>query len=463
MQEGYITMSAHEVEKLDMIRKLIEKRLKQKHVAKMLDVTIRQVKRLVRKYKTHGPAGLVSKHRGKAGNNAYPDQFKKEVSNIIKEQYYDFGPTLACEKLEERNNIKLSIETTRQIMIEDGLWEPKKHKDKVIHPPRLRRACYGELIQIDGSPHDWFEERGPRCVLIVFIDDATSRIQFIRFVPAETTFAYFKVMKLYIRKYGKPISLYSDRHGIFKVNMPEPKSGNGLTQFGKSMEELGIEIIHANSAPAKGRVERSNRTFQDRLIKELRLQGISDIETANNFLDEYAEIHNDKFSVLPRDPKDVHKPLDKLINLDLVLTHKEERGVQKNVTIQYKNRIFAINVPGKGYRLRQAKVTVCEAESGEITLLHNGQSLSYTVYDKKQHYSESVSAKELETRVPVVKHHVTHKPSANHPWKQQSAEARKRKELKNMGLIQPSLKLVVNNISSDPITDDWGDGKIHKQ
>lgn len=459
MQEGYITMSTHEVEKLNVIRQVVEKRVKQKHAAKRLDITIRQIKRLVRKYKIHGPSGLVSKHRGKPGNNSYPEEFKEHINNIIREQYHDFGPTLACEKLKERNKIKLSVETTRKIMIRGGLWEPKKQKERVIHPPRLRRACYGELIQIDGSPHDWFEGRGPYCTLIVFIDDATSRIQFIRFFPAETTFAYFNVLKLYIERYGKPVELYSDRHGIFKVNIKEPKSGDGLTQFGRAVEELDIVVHHARSAPAKGRVERANKTLQDRLIKELRLRGISDIESANEFLDEYAKTHNDKFSIPPRDPMDVHKPLDKSTNLELVLTHKEERSVQKNLTIQYKNRIFAINVPGKGYRLRQAKVTVCEAESGEITLLHNGQSLSYTVYDKKQHYSEPVSAKEIITRALVKHHTVPHKPAANHPWNKQAIEASKRKELKNKGLIPRSpLKLVTNETSFDPIDGGWKKG-----
>lgn len=287
----------------------------------------------------------------------------------------------------------------------------------MIHPPRLRRGCYGELIQIDGSPHDWFEGRGPRCTLIVFIDDATSRVQWMRFVKAETTFAYFKVLRLYIERYGKPLALYSDQFGVFKVNMKEAKTGTGLTQFGRAMKELDIELIWAHSPQAKGRVERSNSTQQDRLVKEMRLAGICDMEAGNKFLEEhYTEYHNQKFAVAPRDPIDAHRSCPPLSEMDLCFTLQETRTVQKNITIQYQNKIYKIDVPDKGYRLRQAIVTVCESELGEITILHHVKSLSYTVLDKKQHYAETVSGKALEVR-SIGKERIAHRPSANHPWR----------------------------------------------
>lgn len=426
MQEGYITMSAEEIDRLQVIQRVIQKTLKQGQAAKLLGLSTRQIKRLVRGFKSQGPDALVSKHRNKPSNRAYTQAFKDEALCVITAQYPDFGPTLASEKLALRQGIKLSVETTRQLMIRAGLWKEKTQKKKIIHPPRLRRGCYGELIQIDGSPHDWFEGRGPRCTLIVFIDDATSRVQWMRFVKAETTFAYFKVLRLYIERYGKPFALYSDQFGVFKVNMKEAKTGTGLTQFGRAMKELDIELIWAHSAPAKGRVERSNSTQQDRLVKELRLAGICDMETGNKFLEEhYTEYHNQKFAVSPRDPTNVHRACQSLAAIDLCFTLQETRTVQKNITIQYKNKIYKIDVPGKGYRLRNAEVTVCESESGEITILRARQSLSYTVIDKKQYYAESVSAKVLESR-PILKKHSTSKPAVNHLWRRFDETAAKR-------------------------------------
>ena len=417
MQKGYITMSTEEIDRLQVIQRVIEKSLKQGQAAKLLGVSTRQIKRLVRGFKSQGPDALVSKHRNKPSNRAYTQAFKDEALRVITEQYPDFGPTLASEKLALRQGIKLSVETTRQLMIQAGLWKEKTQKQKIIHPPRLRRGCYGELIQIDGSPHDWFEGRGARCTLIVFIDDATSRVQWMRFVKAETTFAYFKVLRLYIERYGKPLALYSDQFGVFKVNMKEAKTGTGITQFGRAMKEIEVELIWAHSAPAKGRVERSNLTQQDRLVKELRLAGICDMEAGNQFLEEYyTEYHNQKFAIAPRDPMDVHRACSSLAEIDLCFTLQETRTVQKNITIQYKNKTYKIDVPGQGYRLRNAVVTVCESESGEITILHDHKSFSYTVIDKNQHYAETVSSKALETR-PMLKERTAYTPPANHPWR----------------------------------------------
>lgn len=415
MQEGYICMSSQEISRLEIIQRVVSKTLKQKQAAKILGVTTRQIKRLVKNFRATGPIALISKRRGKPSNHRHTPAFTEQVIKIIKQEYSDFGPTLASEKLFLREGIKISVEKTRKLMIKEGLWKPKIAKEKVIHPPRLRRACYGELIQIDGSPHDWFENRGPKCTLIVFIDDATSKIQLLRFFEAETTFAYFNMMRLYIARYGKPAALYSDRYGVFKVNAKEPKTGNGKTQFGRAMEDLAIELIHANSPQAKGRVERANSTLQDRLVKELRLEGISDMNAANQFfLDQYIDRHNTQFSVTPRELIDAHQPWVDLEQLALCFTLQSTRSVQKNLTLQYKNTLYQIEAPGKGYRLRQAKVTVCESESGEIILMHNGQSLSYKVYDKQQHFCEAVSRKELDGRLKRIQR----TPAANHPWKQ---------------------------------------------
>lgn len=237
------------------------------------------------------------------------------------------------------------------------------------------------------------------------------------------------MMQLYIEKYGKPAALYSDRHGVFRVNAKEAESGTGFTQFGRAMRDLDITVHHANSAPAKGRVERSNLTQQDRFIKWLRIEGISDPENGNKHIDRYMEDHhNAKFAVAPRDAKDLHTAVEDMECLKYIFTIQEQRKVSKNITVQYKNKIYAIQVPGKGYRLRQAKVTVCEAQSGEITLLHNNKSLSYIVYDKNQHYSDTVSAKELPTKMKKVSNY---KPGNNHPWKKAAKRGKVLKDERN--------------------------------
>jgi transposase len=226
--------------------------IKQKHAAAMLDISTRQVRTILKKFREDGAKVLISKHHGKQSNRAYSQIKKDEVLTIIKAHYSDFAPKLASEYLLERHQIKIGKETVRKWMIEADLWKAKKTKARVVYQLRTRRGCYGELIQIDGSPHAWFESRGEYCCLILFIDDATSKIQLARFFKAETTFAYFAIIQEYIRRYGKPAELYSDKHGIFRVNAIKAKSGDGFTQFGRAMKELEITLHHASSAQAKG-------------------------------------------------------------------------------------------------------------------------------------------------------------------------------------------------------------------
>ena len=222
---------------------------------------------------------------------------RAQVARLIRTQYGDFGPTLAAEKLHERHEHRLSAETLRQWMIADGLWQPKSRKRARIHPRRPRRPCRGELVQIDGSPHDWFEGRGPRCTLIVFIDDAAGELMALRFAPAETTWAYMQTLQAYLNQHGRPVALYSDKHSIFRINHPEHEGE--LTQFSRALKTLDIAPIHANTPQAKGRVERANQTLQDRLVKEMRLRAISDIDTANTFLRAFIEHYNQRFAVAP--------------------------------------------------------------------------------------------------------------------------------------------------------------------
>lgn len=292
-------MSTAELERLSVIQKIVDKSLTQILAAKQLGLTDRQIRRLVKEYKLHGAEGLVSKQRGQISNHKYSDEKIDVIKSLVETHYYDFGPTFAAEKLDEKHGLKVSKETLRQWMIDWGLWKAKRQNQAQIHPQRDRRDCFGELTQIDGSPHLWFEERGPKCCLLVAIEDATSKLCNLHFEPTETTAGYFKLMRKYTVNHGIPLATYSDKHGIFRINLSTAEEDTE-TQFGRAARQLGIEVICANTPQAKGRVERVNKTLQDRLVKEMRLLGISDIETANTYLPTYIKDHNNRFAVEPQ-------------------------------------------------------------------------------------------------------------------------------------------------------------------
>jgi transposase len=256
--EKLLTMSAKEMSRLVVMQRLEEKRLKQKEAAEILGVSVRQIKRLLSKYRKDGASGLVSGRRGKASNNQLSAEVKQRGLDLLKGKYRGFGPTLACEKLVEVEGLKISDESVRQIMILEGLWKARKVRKITVHQMRERRACFGELVQIDGSPHAWFEERGPACTLLVAIDDATGKLVGLLFVEQESFHSYACLVKPYFERYGKPMAFYSDEHGIFRINQPGTGVGEALTQFGRAMHELDIQILCANSPQAKGRVERAN-------------------------------------------------------------------------------------------------------------------------------------------------------------------------------------------------------------
>lgn len=231
------------------------------------------------------------------------------ILSLIRSDYPDFGPTLAAEKLAERHGIRVSSESLRQWMMAAGLWQSRTQR-RQVHQPRLRREALGELIQIDGSEHRWFEDRGPACTLLVFIDDATGRLMLLRFVRSESTESYLAALADYLREHGLPVAFYSDKHSVFRVNRKEARSGHGMTQFGRALGELNVEILCANSSQAKGRVERADRTLQDQLVKELRLAGIGDIEAANAFLPGFIARHNLRFGHPPARSENLHRPVN---------------------------------------------------------------------------------------------------------------------------------------------------------
>ena len=307
--EKLLSMSAEEISRLDVMQRLVEKRLSQKEAAGMLGVSPRHVKRLLRVYRREGAQGLLSRQRGKVSNHQLAQEVKQKVLDLLMGKYRGFGPTLACEKLVEVEGLKISDESVRQMMMAEGLWKGRHRRKVVLHQMRERRACYGELIQIDGSPHDWFEGRAGACVLLVLIDDATGKLVGLLFVDQESFHNYARLVGAYFERCGKPAAFYSDKHGIFRVNQASFAASDNLTQFGRAMQELDIQILCANTPQAKGRVERANQTLQDRLVKEMRLRGISSMAQGNAYLPEFIQDFNQRFAVPPRSQNDAHRPL----------------------------------------------------------------------------------------------------------------------------------------------------------
>lgn len=398
------------------MQRLKAKRLKQREASQMLGISVRQVKRLYRSYLQRGAKGLVSQKRGKASNHRLSEEVVKQARELIYEKYRDFGPTLAHEKLTEVHGLKFSDESVRKLMIAEGLWKPKRAKRVETHQMRERRACFGELVQIDGSDHDWFEGRGPRSTLLVYIDDATGQLLELWFVEHESFFGYGEATRHYVERYGKPIAFYSDKHGIFRVNQSQDLgTGEGITQFGRAMQELDIQILCANSPQAKGRVERANQTLQDRLVKQLRLEGISDRDTANAYLETFRQDFNRRFALPPRSSHDAHRPLLAKDDLELILSHQETRTLTKNLTLQYDRVIYQIQTERPSYALRNAKVTVCQKANGKVNILYLNQPLDYTLFQSQPRQAVEVTSKTIDHELQHQEK--THKPAANHPWR----------------------------------------------
>jgi transposase len=414
-------MSQRELSRLEVLQRVCRKTLTQARAADLLALSMRQVKRLCRAFKREGAAALVSRRRGRPSNHRLRPELLSAARALLRERYYDFGPTLAREKLLEAHGLSLGVETVRQLMIAEGLWRVRRARAAVIHQLRERRACYGELVQLDGSPHDWFEGRAPRCTLLAFVDDATSRLMHLRLVECESTFNYFAAVEIYITEHGKPRSFYSDKLGVFRVNMPHPVSGTGLTQFGRAMKELSIELLCAHSPQAKGRVERANQTLQDRLVKELRLRAISSAREANAYLPEFIADYNRRFSVVPRSPEDAHRPLGAGEDLSRILSWCETRVLSKNLTLSYDGRIYQVETQRAAYTMRGARVEVRETGAGEVRIEYKGRSLPFSVYhEQEREQGRVVEPKQIEVSLAKAAGGAGRKRAGvalSHPWR----------------------------------------------
>jgi len=410
-----LPMSKKELGRMEVLERLKAQKMTQKKAALALGLSVRQVRRLQKKYAEHGAAGLIHQSRSKPSNNRLPTETRQQAIDLLHSLYADFGPTFAHEKLVENHSLQLSVGSVRRIMIGEKLWMPRKEKKIITHQMRERRACFGELVQIDGSPHHWFEDRAPSCTLLVFIDDATGKLGELCFVKHESFFSYAETAKAYFRRHGKPVAFYSDKHSIFRVNQPSAGLGESLTQFGRAMQELEVAIICANTPQAKGRVERVNLTLQDRLVKELRLRNISGMEEGNAFLPEFIEDFNRRFAVVPRSQHDAHRPLLPTDDLEQILTWQETRTLSKNLTLQFKKVVYQIQTQRPTYALRKAKVTVCSAANGKVTILYKNKELAYSIFKKQAKQSQVLSSKDVNRKVDNARKKC--KPAPDHPWR----------------------------------------------
>lgn len=408
-------MSIKEANRLSIMRQIDKKMLSLQKASEELGVSLRQTKRIRKRYLTDGESGLISKHVGKTSPNLIDPKLRAAVVKILGEEEFDgFGPTFAKEKLRQRHGYYLSEETLRTWMIQEKLWEAKARKNRKIYQRRVRRSRFGELLQGDGSRHDWFEGRGEECTLVIFIDDATSRLTVGRFVPAETTIAYQEILEDHLRKYGRPLGLYVDKHSIFRVSREVSGVREAETHFGRVLRELDIELICAHSPQAKGRVERANGVLQDRLIKEMRLRGVNTIEEANRYLPLYIEEHNQKFGKEPRSPEDAHRSMREQDDLERIFARRSTRKISKDLSFHYEGTFYQIQ-PNLPNRFRPMHMNILERPGKPILVEAGGREYPYAQWEGPSHGKPKVlDSKELEAHWPS---HLKKKPGKHHPWR----------------------------------------------
>jgi transposase len=405
--EGIIMASQEELRRLHVIQKVLEGGIKQVEAAEILSLSSRHIRRVVKRVQGEGNRGIVHRSRGRPSNRKISDQLKDKVIKLYRVSYKGFGPTLASEKLLERDGVSISDETLRGWLIEAGDWK-KVRKRRRHRQWRERKGHRGEMVQIDGSHHAWFEDRGPECVLMGYIDDATGGV-FGRFYDYEGTMPAMDSFKRYIRKRGLPLKVYLDKHSTYKSTakptIEEELSGvEPLSEFERALKELGVEVSHAHSPQAKGRIERLFRTFQDRVIKEMRLRGVKAIEEGNKFLEEYLPLYNKRFSVQPRDKDDVHRALPRGMDLNAFLCIKTERTLRNDFTVAHNHKLYQIEDATKA-----SKVIVQDRMDGSTRITYQGRALRF---------KEITERPIRENKQPVAtKRRKTYIPPADHPWR----------------------------------------------
>lgn len=392
-------MSQKEARRLAVVTKVLDGEMAQADATAALGLSVRQIKRLCRQVREEGAAGLISKRRGVPSNRRISEQVREHFVGIVRERYSDFGPELAREYLASEHGFVHSTETLRGWMAQAQLWKPRRRRLQRVHSPRQRRACRGELVQIDGSHHDWFEQRAPKCCLIAFIDDATGQVLAGRFFATETTQGYLAVLREHASRHGLPAAYYSDRHGIFtKHDAEDPKP----TQFERALLQLDIESICARTPQAKGRVERLFQTLQDRMIKAMRLAGVNSMEEANAWLAGYLAQHNERFAVLPASLADAHRPWSGTAQqLQRICALHHQRHLSNQLSCQFEGDIVQIAPKQPAAPKGRAIVNIAQHADGQIEVLYHDQPLEHRRFTVHQHLKTPrvVDDKNLNDRV----------------------------------------------------------------
>ena len=418
-EKDMITMSREEAKRLHIIHQALSKKISQTEAASLVDLSDRQIRRMIKRIREEGDDGICHRSRGTRSNHHIPKNVKGKVLKLFREQYKDFNLVHATEKLSEVHGITLSDETLR-LWLNEAEIPYKKRRVRKHRQRRERRAHFGELVQIDGSHHDWFEGRGPICVFMGYIDDATNTVHG-RFYDYEGTMPAMDSMKRYIKCYGIPQSVYLDKHSTYK-SWAEPtieeqlNDQKPMSQFEKSLAAMAIEVIHANSPQAKGRVERLFKTLQDRMVREMRLLGIKSVKEANDFLTTYLPKYNRKFKKQAASNADLHRPALHSRELDRILCIKEDRTVKNDFTIAYNNTLYQIE-----QATRAKIVTVEERLDGTLHITYNGHDLRFREITKKLAKDIADSPVLLQEKKPWI-------PPSDHPWKKPFLSKRRKQE-----------------------------------
>lgn len=414
MREDIVEMTKRELGRWQLIQKVLRGELTQALAGEAMGLSERQVRRMVKKIKRRGARGLAHASRGQESPRKMPEEMEARIAEIISSRYPDFSPLHAAEKLAERHRIEVSREKVRQLMISKGLWKRRRFR-KVAHVWRERKHRLGEMVQMDGSHHDWLEGRGPRMVMMGYVDDATGRL-YGRFYDHEGVYPAMDSLRRYIELYGLPLAIYLDKHSTYKTtrqaDMDELlKEKQAETQFERALAELGIQVIHAHSPQAKGRVERTFRTLQDRLVKEMRLAGVKSLEEANRFLDRYLPTFNQRFAREALEPGDLHRRLPKSVNLDDVLCIKGFRTVNEGYVVKWRGRLFVLEKPS--LTLRRQKLTVLERFDGKLSLRFRGRDLGYRQAQEPKRPAPKPVVVKIRRKPPK------YDPPPTHPWRHQ--------------------------------------------
>lgn len=413
---GLIIMSTKELQKSEIIRQVIDHKIKQNEAAYRLELSSRQIRRLVSKYRSYGPPGLIHASRGKSSHKTKQAHLKRKTLHLWHTKYHDFGPTFFAEKLKEKHQISLSRETLRNWYPKETSKPPWQRKRRIRRHYRDRKHHFGEMIQTDGSQHAWFEDRAPKCNLQAMIDDATG-IVFARFYEYEGTLPAMDLMKKYTRIYGIPYSIYFDMHSTYKSSKRLTKeqriSGEeALSQFGRALDEISVRRIYAQSPQAKGRVERLFGTLQDRLVKELRLHNISTIKNANIFLDSYLIDHNKRFSKTAAASSNWHQHHLTPKQITRSLCIKRTRVIQKDSTISYFKQRFLILNP-----ISKITITIEEYPDGSMLLrAPTNKELKYKRIPLELYERNKDTKNKTHLKTDKKPQSKAHKPKPNHPW-----------------------------------------------